>query len=514
MGSVHVVEQRSTGKRRALKVMHPQLVRDPRNRARFLQEARLGARLESDHVVDVVAAGVDDASGTPWLAMELLQGEDLAAALARRGCFAPGEVLELLRQLCHALSAAHRLGIVHRDVKPENVFLAVGRRSDVAFTVKVLDFGIAKVLEEAGASRSTTGVLGSPMFMAPEQANALAASPATDVWALGLLAFNLLLGRSYWRSVDAPGSTLQGLLVELLVEPLEPASARALAFGLAERLPPGFDAWFARCVHRDPSQRFQSAQEALDGTHGWWAGAAAPPLAPPTRAPPTPMPRTVAWTVEPPDPRTPTRPRGARWVPAALGLGGFLLAGTAFAGLWKLRATREEDPAPHPVTPVAVPEAAPRAPASPTPTPCEAPRHTSGGHCCNPGEAWVPDRGACVCLDPQVCAPLPQESTQAPRPAARPSARPPAPRAALREPWRSPEPPPPPPPAPARTPPRSGLRDPWGGQEPSPPPPPPPPQPAAPPAVYAPHPQGPAGGSGYQGPASPSSGPVVGTPVY
>ena len=148
MGAVYVAEQLATAKRRALKVMHPRMLQDPILRERFTQEARLGAKIASDHVVEVVGAGVDAATGIPWMAMELLQGRDLATALTARGAFSLPEAQSILRQAGHALSRAHRLGIVHRDLKPENLFLAEMRREGAGLTVKILDFGIAKVMQE------------------------------------------------------------------------------------------------------------------------------------------------------------------------------------------------------------------------------------------------------------------------------------------------------------------------------------------------------------------------------
>src|SRR5580700_7063069 len=117
MGAVYVVEQLSTGKRRALKLMLPNLVADVKLRQRFEQEARVGSRIESEHVIEVVGAGVDAPTGTPWLAMELLQGEDLGDLVRRAGALPAGEVRSILEQLCHAIAAAHDAGIVHRDLK-------------------------------------------------------------------------------------------------------------------------------------------------------------------------------------------------------------------------------------------------------------------------------------------------------------------------------------------------------------------------------------------------------------
>jgi tRNA A-37 threonylcarbamoyl transferase component Bud32 len=259
MGAVWVVEQLSTSKERALKLMHPQLVADPSLRQRFEREARIGASIRSEHVVEVQAAGVDAATGSPYLVMELLRGEDLATRVARDGPMPRDQVLAIFEQLCHAVGAAHRAGIVHRDLKPENIFLAESQRvGATAAVVKVLDFGIAKVAAEADAMSKGTAPVGSPMWMSPEQTERGAVTPAADIWALGLIAFFMLTGKSYWRTANNDG-TLTELLREILLEPIEPASARASALGRAHLLPAWFDGWFARCTIRDPAARFASA---------------------------------------------------------------------------------------------------------------------------------------------------------------------------------------------------------------------------------------------------------------
>ncbi|XYH94351.1 serine/threonine protein kinase [Sorangium sp. So ce1128] len=264
MGAVYVAEQASTGKLRALKLMHPQLCADTRLRERFEQEARVGALVESDHVVQVIGAGVDAASGVPWLAMELLDGEDLSLRMRRCGLFSPQDMYEIFRQLCHALGAAHRAGVVHRDMKPQNIFLAKKSSATAPWSVKVLDFGIARVAAEANTM--ATASLGTPLWMAPEQTEARGhITPATDVWALGLIAFAMLTGRMYWRAANDPmGTAMPVLLREILIEPLDPASVRATALGRAGCIVHPFDAWFARCVAREPSHRFATAQEAFD----------------------------------------------------------------------------------------------------------------------------------------------------------------------------------------------------------------------------------------------------------
>jgi serine/threonine protein kinase len=218
--------------------------------------------VRSRHVVEVIAAGVDDETGAPWIAMELLEGRDLGAHATAHGPFDGAGLEEILRQLCHALGAAHRVGVVHRDIKPENVFVAEGDELDI----KVLDFGIAKVA--AMAKTTATAALGSPAWMAPEQTDPRAPiTPATDVWAVGLLSFWLLTGKSYWKTAHDPAASMHALMREVLLGELPPASERAASLGAAERLPPGFDGWFARCVDRDPERRFKDAG-ALHAAYG------------------------------------------------------------------------------------------------------------------------------------------------------------------------------------------------------------------------------------------------------
>jgi serine/threonine protein kinase len=263
MGAVYVAHQLSTGRKRALKLMHPLLTGDESLRRRFEQEARVGSRIKSSHVVEVIAAGVDAASGMPWLAMELLDGEDLAQYGERLGPRPLGEVVEILSQICHALGAAHDVGVVHRDLKPENVFLARSLQQGSPTLVKLLDLGIAKIVAEA--SPRQTAAVGTPLWMAPEQMGG-SVGPQADVWALGLLAFWLLTGRHYWRSAASLSEgSLLAVLREVASEPLEPASLRASALGANMLLPAGFDAWFAKAVAREPSARFANANVAQQG---------------------------------------------------------------------------------------------------------------------------------------------------------------------------------------------------------------------------------------------------------
>ncbi len=258
MGALYVAEQLSTGRMRALKLMHPGLVGSPELREKFALEARVGAKIASEHVIEVVAAGVSE--DVPWLAMELLVGEDLEHEIRARGRFEREDLVTILAQVCHALGAAHEAGIVHRDLKPDNVLLAETRRMNESFTVKLLDFGIAKVVEAARSAN--TGAVGTPLWMAPEQTERNAEiTPGTDVWALGLLAFVMLTGKSFWLSA-ASESGVATILREVVLDPIPSATERARALGVEAFVPRGFDAWFARCVVREPARRFSNAHEA------------------------------------------------------------------------------------------------------------------------------------------------------------------------------------------------------------------------------------------------------------
>ncbi|HEY4156793.1 MAG TPA: protein kinase [Polyangiaceae bacterium] len=315
MGAVYVAEQLSTGRERALKVMLRDLVSDPILRKRFEQEARVASRIESEHVVEVVGAGVDAASHVPWLAMELLRGEDLSQLVERRGALALGEVLALFEQLCHALGAAHDQGVVHRDLKPENVFLAESRRAGAAYTVKVLDFGIAKVLAEANTKR--TAAMGSPMWMAPEQTEQSAVTPATDVWALGLIAFWLLTGRYFWKVANTDEVTIPRLMREMLFEPIPAASERALELGVALPVSTSFDVWFARAVAREPSARFANARALYDELR-LLVGSAAPSVSESLPSLPAPIPTPTVPFDSTRAPLAATMPTPAQPVPKTL----------------------------------------------------------------------------------------------------------------------------------------------------------------------------------------------------
>jgi len=265
MGAVYEAEHVATEQRVALKVLLPQMLQLAAARRRFELEAKVSARVNCEHIVRVLDAGVD--GETPYLAMELLSGETLAARVRHDGPLAAPSALELLRQVGRGLDAAHGYRtadgtsqpIVHRDLKPENLFLV--RRTDGSSLVKIVDFGIAKVLSEAtGVSRE---VRGTPLYMAFEQVAGEAVSPQTDVWALGLVAYFMLTGQSYWSAPSKAVPSTEALFAQILTLPLPRPSDRLRDHGIVWRVPAAFDAWLLTCLERKPLQRYASAGAAV-----------------------------------------------------------------------------------------------------------------------------------------------------------------------------------------------------------------------------------------------------------
>jgi serine/threonine-protein kinase len=259
MGSVYEVIHRETRRRRALKLMLPAVVASEELRSRFRLEARVTADIDSEHLVETFDAGVDPATNTPFLVMELLRGEELAAHLATRGALPPIEALTYLSQAAVAIDKTHAHGVVHRDLKPENLFITM--RDDGAPRIKILDFGIAKVLaSNERTAAQTKGALGTPLYMAPEQFGVGDVTAETDRYALAHVAFTLLVGQPYWLPETREG--MHAFTAKVMAGAKEPASARA---GRASvRLPATIDPWFAKATSVDPSQRFASAASMID----------------------------------------------------------------------------------------------------------------------------------------------------------------------------------------------------------------------------------------------------------
>ncbi|HEX4447559.1 MAG TPA: serine/threonine-protein kinase [Polyangiaceae bacterium] len=235
----------------AVKFIEGEIAQLPEAQARFEREAKAAAQLRSPHVVQILDHGVW--LGTPYIAMELLDGEDLGKRLTRIGRMSPNETLRVVGQVTRALTKAHSVGIVHRDLKPDNIFLVPDDDREIA---KVLDFGIAKATGSGidGSNTKTGAMLGTPYYMSPEQAQGIKAVDArSDLWSLAVIVFQALTGKLPFES-----EALGDLLVRIIVAPVPMPSQ------YVQDLPPGFDRWWEKASQRDPAHRFQSARELGD----------------------------------------------------------------------------------------------------------------------------------------------------------------------------------------------------------------------------------------------------------
>lgn len=244
-GDVHEAEEASTGQPAALKILHAQFVTSPEMLARFDREVRVLERLQHPNVAKIYATGFDE-TGRPYLCMELLTGNDLATVIAQRGSLAPGDAHRVLEALCDALAAAHELGIVHRDLKASNVFVCEDSR------IVLLDFGIAK-LSDALAPELTAShqSLGTPGAMAPEQIHGGRVDHRADIYALGVLLFHMLTGRSPFAD---PSETMMQYLH---------LHARRPRVSAVVPVPERVDDVVIRAMAIEPDQRFESVHALL-----------------------------------------------------------------------------------------------------------------------------------------------------------------------------------------------------------------------------------------------------------
>ncbi|MGK3967862.1 protein kinase [Sorangium sp. So ce118] len=251
MGTVWRADDLTLGSPVAIKRLGPLYAKDEAVRARFYQEAQAAAALRSPNVVQILDHGVDD--DVPFIAMELLEGEDLAHRLERTGPLSPADTVRIFADVARAVRKAHDAGIVHRDLKPDNIFLA---RDDDREVAKVLDFGVAKTRMSGAEGMGTqAGVLiGTLPYMSPEQAQGAAVDYRSDLWALGVIAFECVCGRPA-ITAEAPGA----MILEICSEPLPVPSQVAPV-----PLPPAFDEWFVQACSRDPSERYPSATAMVD----------------------------------------------------------------------------------------------------------------------------------------------------------------------------------------------------------------------------------------------------------
>ena len=249
MGSVWVAEHERLRTEVVVKFIVGEYAKHPEALARFEREATLAAQAKSPHVVQVFDHGVSQ-DGLPYIAMELLEGEDLAERIQREKLIEPDVFVDWFRQAASGLSRAHKKGIVHRDIKPENIFLC---NEDDDVLVKVLDFGIAKsdVASTSFSGTRTGAMLGTAYYMSPEQTmGSKDIDHRADLWAMGVVAYYALTGV---RPFD--GEVIGQLVMAITQLPIAPPSSYNAA------LTPAVDVWMKKALAREPAERFSSAKE-------------------------------------------------------------------------------------------------------------------------------------------------------------------------------------------------------------------------------------------------------------
>ncbi|MGH7439401.1 MAG: serine/threonine-protein kinase, partial [Polyangiaceae bacterium] len=280
MGSIWIAEHRTLRTSVAVKFIDEAMDRDPGLLARFEREASAAAQIRSPHVVQILDHG--SINGVPYIVMELLEGESLGTRLARLRQIPLEETAVVLRQACKGLSRVHSLSFVHRDIKPDNLFLI---DSDGELFVKILDFGVAKQRTDKSLTLTSTGTaVGTPHYMSPEQLlSARDAAPATDLWALGVMAYRALTG-----ALPFDGETFGALCAAVSLGKFQ------MPRELRPELPEALDSWFLRALAAEPEKRFGSARELADSfvqATGLAESRLSVPLALP---PPAPLSETLA----------------------------------------------------------------------------------------------------------------------------------------------------------------------------------------------------------------------------
>jgi len=249
---VWVAEHLALRSQVAVKLIDSDLAKQEDARTRFQREATAAAKLRSAHVVQILDHGIDGEQ--PFIVMELLDGEDLFQRLDRLQRLTLPETSRIVTHVARALTRAHAEGIIHRDLKPENVFIAPNEDEEI---IKVLDFGVAKVLTPNKSVMSKTGagtLIGTPHYMSPEQVKGIGEIDfRSDLWSLGVIAYQTLTGV---LPFDSEG--VGDLLIKISMDkPKKPSS-------LVTEIPPEFDEWFERASAKDPDKRFQTARELAD----------------------------------------------------------------------------------------------------------------------------------------------------------------------------------------------------------------------------------------------------------
>ena len=253
MAQVYRAEHETIGRAMAIKVLVRELAHEPSIVVRFLQEARAASKIHHENVVEVTDFGETE-DGRPFMVMEYMEGEDLGHTLAREGHLSWDRTQPILLQLLAALQAVHEQGVVHRDIKPENIFL-VSRMGSDDF-VKVVDFGIAKVLRGGGGSGKSLTIrgqlIGTPPYMSPEQCLGADVDARADLYTVGIIAYELLTGRTPFEGDDAVK-----MIRKHVYEPVPPMAELSPHIAVDPRV----EAIVRRALAKDRDERYSSANE-------------------------------------------------------------------------------------------------------------------------------------------------------------------------------------------------------------------------------------------------------------
>jgi eukaryotic-like serine/threonine-protein kinase len=271
MGLVYRCRHTVLDKTVALKIIRQDLAQDDETVGRFVTEAKAASAIGSEHIVEVFDFGkLPD--GATYLVMEYLEGLTLGEAMDADGGLALEDAIGIATRVAAALSAAHAVGVVHRDLKPDNVFL---QRGETGWFVKVLDFGIAKVMHSSQKLTAVGSVIGTPHYMSPEQATGVRTDERTDIYSLGVILYEMACGKVPF---DAE-SPLAVISMQVTDEPM-PVSKRMPA---GRTLPKGYEAVVTKCLAKDPNERFSSMDDVRAALERIAAGGV-PLVMPPTRA--------------------------------------------------------------------------------------------------------------------------------------------------------------------------------------------------------------------------------------
>jgi serine/threonine-protein kinase len=263
MGVVVAALHLELDQRVALKFLLPEAAARPDITTRFSREARAAAKIRNEHVARVTDVGTLE-SGAPYIVMEYLEGRDLSQIVDKHGPLPIQVAVDYVLQACLALAEAHAAGIIHRDLKPSNLFLA--QMADGTEIIKVLDFGISKSLvpspegaEGIGALTKTAEVLGSPMYMSPEQLKAFRDVDArADLWGLGVILYELVTAKAPFDR-----GSIAEIFGAIIYEKAPPLSA------MLPSVPPGFEGIVARCLEKEPADRYKNIADLAEALHSF-----------------------------------------------------------------------------------------------------------------------------------------------------------------------------------------------------------------------------------------------------